>query len=61
MHIVPIAHARYRLTELVEGLAAEPTVITRNGQAVAVMVAWEDYEHLIGRASVMQTRQRSRR
>ncbi|MCG3199354.1 MAG: type II toxin-antitoxin system Phd/YefM family antitoxin [Candidatus Omnitrophica bacterium] len=49
MRIAPVAEVKARLSAYLEDLKAEgPVVITRNGRAVAVMLAPRDEEDLEG-------------
>jgi prevent-host-death family protein len=52
MDVIDIDRARSHLAELVQRVAAGPILITRNGEAVAVLVDADDYQALAAWAEV---------
>jgi prevent-host-death family protein len=52
MDVVGIDRARTHLADLVSQVAAGPILITRNGEAAAVLVDFDDYRALVAWAEV---------
>ncbi len=53
MEIIGIDRARNSLREVVERVQAGPVMITRNGEAAAVMIAPDDYESLVATVELL--------
>jgi antitoxin YefM len=53
MEIIAIDRARNSLREVVERIQAGPVMITRNGEAAAVVISPEDYESLVATVELL--------